>query len=189
MSEPRPVYLLSPAGADSPLGGLDPGQDVIALAEASELKDRTPGLLLLPIELLPADQVLAALGIIGVASSQNPWMPVFVESSADGRPITRPLSLGWPTPFAEISRWAAGADGAEVLELRHVVALVARARHDLNNFLTAAMAETQLALMDVADPGLREGLEAVEEQLRRIQDLVKEMRAVRVPADSQTAKQ
>ena len=69
-----------------------------------------------------------------------------------------------------------------------MVALVARARHDLNNFLTAAMAETQLALMDVADPGLREGLEAVEEQLRRIRDLVKEMRAVRAPADSQTAK-
>ena len=53
MSEPRPVYLLSPAGADSPLGGLDPGQDVIALAEASELKDRTPRAAFAPDRISP----------------------------------------------------------------------------------------------------------------------------------------
>ena len=159
MPETRPVYLLSPVGADALLSGLVPDREVIVLARAGELQDRTPGLLLLPIELLPADQVLAALAITAAALSESPWMPVFVERSADGKLNTRPVSLGWPTPLVEVARWAAGADGAEVLELRHVLALLARARHDINNFLTAAMAETQLALMDVVDPGLRVGLE------------------------------
>jgi len=157
MSDPRPVYLLSPEGDDSFLSGLVPDREVIALARAGEMEDQAPGLLLLPIELLPADQVLAALAIAGAAPSASPWMPVFVERAADGQPIMRPVSLGWPTPLAEVAGWAAGADGAEVLEVRHVLALLTRARHDLNNFLTAAMAETQLALMDELDPGLRGG--------------------------------
>ena len=183
MPATRPVYLLSHVGADSLLSGLVPEREVMVLARASDMKDRTPGLLLLPIDLLPADQVLAALAIAGSAPSEGPWMPVILERSADGEPCMRLVSLGWPTPLAELARWAAGADGAEVLELRHVLALLGRARHDLNNFLTVAMAETQLALMDVVDPGLRAGFESVEEQLRRIRDLVVEMGALRPPAE------
>ena len=178
-----PSTCLSPEGDDSFLSGLVPDREVIALARVGEMEDQAPGLLLLPIELLPADQVLAALAIAGAAPSASPWMPVFVERAADGQPIMRPVSLGWPTPLAEVAGWAAGADGAEVLEVRHVLALLTRARHDLNNFLTAAMAETQLALMDELDPGLRGGLESVEEQLRRIRDLVSAMRAFRPPAE------
>ena len=189
MIEPRPAYLLSPPGGDSRFSALAPGLEVVTLTEAGALKGRTPGLLFLPIEILPADQVLTALAILGAAPSQDPWMPVFVQEAADGKSRLIPVSLGWPTPLSDLSQWVGGADGAEVLELRHVVSMLSRARHDLNNFLTAALAETQLALMDVLDPGLREGLESVEEQLRRIRDLVKEMRAFRPPGNSQTAKQ
>ena len=105
MSETRPVYLHSPVGADSLLSGLVPDREVITLARAGELKDRTPGLLLLPIELLPADQVFAALAITGAAPSESPWMPVLVERSADDKTCTRPVSLGWPTPLAEVAGW------------------------------------------------------------------------------------
>ena len=173
MIQPRPVYLLAPLGADLRLGALVPGQETIALSQAEELRDRTPGLLLLPIEVLPTDQVLAALAIAAAAPPESPWMPVLLERSDDGgRPLARPVSLGWPTAPAELARWAAGAVDAEVLELRHVLAGVARGRHDLNNPLTSALAETQLALLGAIDPGLRAGLERVEEQLRRIRDLV-----------------
>ena len=181
--ESRPVYLLSPVGADAMPSGLVPDHEVIVLERAGELEDCTPGLLLLPIELLPADQVLAALAISGSDHSESPWMPVFVEGSADSEPCMRPVSLGWLTPGAEIARWAAGADDAAVLELRYLLAWLSRARHDINNFLTVAMAETQLALMDVADPSMRAGLESVEEQIRRIRDLVAELRVLRPPSE------
>lgn len=59
---------------------------------------------------------------------------------------------------------------------------VARARHDLNNPLTSAMAEAQLALMEAQDPAIREGLEVIEEQLRRIRDLIAALKAVRAPS-------
>jgi signal transduction histidine kinase len=68
-----------------------------------------------------------------------------------------------------------------VLELRHVLARVARGRHDLNNPLTSAMAETQLALMDAKDPEIRAGLETIEEQLRRMRDLIASLRSIRTP--------
>ena len=43
------------------------------------------------------------------------------------------------------------------------------------------MAKAQLALLDARDPGPRSGLETVEEQLRRIRDLVGTLRAFRPP--------
>ena len=183
MSQPRPVYLLSPAGADPLLSALVPGRAMIVLSRAGELRGQTPGLRLRPIGVLAADEVLAALAIAAAAPSESPWMPVLVQRADDGTPCARPVSLGWPTSLAEAARWADGAVDADVLELRHVLARVARARHDVNNPLTSAMAETQLALMDVVDPGLKAGLETVEEQLRRIRELVAGMRAFRLPVD------
>ena len=178
----RPVYLLSPSGADALVSGLLPGQKMIVVAEVEELRDRTPGLLLLPIDVLPPEQVVAALAHAAAGSVETPWMPVFVERSSDGgEPRMMPVSLGWPTAAAELERWAGGAADAEVLELRHVLTRVARGRHDLNNPLTSAMAETQLALMDTSDPSLRAGLETIEEQLRRIRDLVAGLRVLRPP--------
>ena len=57
--------------------------------------------------------------------------------------------------------------------------IASRARHDINNPLTAATAETQLLLMDVEDGEVRTALEAIEEQLRRIRDLTAGLTRVR----------
>lgn len=67
------------------------------------------------------------------------------------------------------------------LELCQVLSFVARARHDINNPLTSALAETQLLLLDAEDPEVRSGLETVEEQLRRIRDLVARLQALPRP--------
>jgi len=43
------------------------------------------------------------------------------------------------------------------------------------------MAETQLLLMDVEDGEVRESLETVQRQIRRIRDLVAELSVLRPP--------
>ena len=90
--------------------------------------------------------------------------------------------LGWPVAPEALARWREGAEDAEVFELRHVLRRVARARHDLNNPLTSALAETQLALLDAQEPTVRTGLETIEEQLRRLRDLIQGLRALRPPS-------
>lgn len=129
---------------------------------------------------LPPEQLVRALAL--ARRSGADWMPVLVEHAADGAFSLIPVSLGWSTAPAALARWADGDSAAELLELRHVLAHVARARHDLNNPLTSAMAETQLALMDVEQPDIRAGLETIQEQLRRIRDLVGGLRVLRPPS-------
>jgi signal transduction histidine kinase len=59
-----------------------------------------------------------------------------------------------------------------LLDLRRTLSRISRARHDINNPLTSGLAEAQLALMDVRDPAVKEALETIEAQFRRIRDLV-----------------
>jgi signal transduction histidine kinase len=172
---PRPLYLLAPRGA-SVDRSWSPDREPIVLHEAAELTGRPPGVLLLHAD-LPADDVVRALR--AAATLPGPWLPVLLEASGA---VALPVSLGWPTPLAEVVRWADGAPDASVLELRHVLAWIARARHDVNNPLTSAMAETQLALVDAQEPEIREGLLVIEEQLRRIRDLVASLRVLRPPS-------
>jgi signal transduction histidine kinase len=153
----------------------------VRVEHASALSDLAPGLLLLPLQTIDGDELLAALHVVAAGPPESGWLPVMVVGGAGRAPMLLPVSLGWATTPAELQRWVEGAEDAQVLELRHVLTRVARARHDLNNPLTSAMAETQLALLDARDPGLRSGLEAVEEQLRRIRDLVATLRAFRPP--------
>ena len=180
MSQPRPVYLLSSPGFDARLRELVPGQEPVVLDHPEEMRGQRPGLLLLPPYHLASDRLMAALALAAETDSDAAWLPVLVESVGDEL-RARPVSVGWPTALAELARWAAGADDAAVLELRHVLDRVARGRHDLNNPLTSAMAETQLALMDARDPELRTGLKTIEEQLRRIRDLVAALSVLRPP--------
>lgn len=79
------------------------------------------------------------------------------------------------------SRLRRGEEEAPPLELCQILAFVARARHDINNPLTSALAETQLLLMDVEEPETRTGLETIEAQLRRIRDLVARLQALPRP--------
>ncbi len=68
-----------------------------------------------------------------------------------------------------------------LMELQRILADVARIRHDLNNPLTSALAEVQLLLFDVNDEELRESLEVIQSQLRRMRDLVVSTSHMRPP--------
>lgn len=61
-----------------------------------------------------------------------------------------------------------------------IVQLVRRISHDANNPLTAALGHVQLLLEDpaVGDPGVRESLEVVESELRRLVDILRGLHAV-----------
>jgi signal transduction histidine kinase len=85
------------------------------------------------------------------------------------------LSVGNPVPAEFVAERLRSAPG--VFSLRHATHEIARIRHDLNNPLTAAMAETQLMRMDSDD----QGLEVVETQLRRMRDLIAELAQWRLP--------
>ncbi len=68
---------------------------------------------------------------------------------------------------------------------REVVDLVRRVRHDASNPLTAALGNVQLLLEDpaVTDPAVREGLEVVESELRRLAEILKRLNEVRPEPD------
>jgi len=168
-SQPRPVYHL---GSASPAVSI-PGHESVPVRDVDDLLGRRPGIVLLDAA-LPGEELVRA--VQAIAATPGPWLALL---TANGSAV--PISLGWPADPAELARWADGADDADVFELRHVLARVARARHDLNNPLTSAMAETQLALMDAEDTELRAGLEVIEEQLRRMRDLIAALKAIRAP--------
>jgi len=96
---------------------------------------------------------------------------------ADGGdpPTLRTLSLGLPVGPEALAEFVDREVGGQVtlVDLREALIQIAKARHDVNNPLTAAVAEVQILLMDAADDAeAEEGLLVVQEQLRRIRDLV-----------------
>ena len=66
--------------------------------------------------------------------------------------------------------------------LQSIVDLVRRVRHDANNPITAALGNVQLLLEDpaVTDPVVRESLQVVEHELRRLIDIMRQLNDVRV---------
>lgn len=101
----------------------------------------------------------------------------------------RPFSPGYEEPLDRfMARWT-GERGGVPLELRGVLDRVRRVRHDINNPLTAALAEIQLLLMDETEGETRESLEVVQEQLRRIRDRVHELAVLRPPSDGRTTEE
>ncbi|TVP42192.1 MAG: hypothetical protein EA350_17020 [Gemmatimonadales bacterium] len=97
------------------------------------------------------------------------------RNGPDGALRLAPLSVGHPAPSEFVGERLESAPG--VFSLRHATHEIARIRHDLNNPLTAAMAETQLLRMDSDD----EALEVIEVQLRRMRDLIAELAQWRLP--------
>lgn len=67
-------------------------------------------------------------------------------------------------------------------KFREVVELVRRTRHDANNPLTAALGHVQLLLDDpeVTQPDVRESLEIIESELRRLIDILKRLQAIKM---------
>ncbi|MEX0907669.1 MAG: histidine kinase dimerization/phospho-acceptor domain-containing protein [Gemmatimonadota bacterium] len=68
--------------------------------------------------------------------------------------------------------------------LEAAVELVRRIRHDANNPITAALGHVQLLLEDaaVSEPDVRESLQVVETELRRLIDIMRQLNDVRVDA-------
>ena len=64
---------------------------------------------------------------------------------------------------------------------REMVELVRRTRHDANSPITAALGHVQLLLdePDTLDPEVRESLEVVEEQLRRLSSILQRLKAIK----------
>lgn len=118
-----------------------------------------------------------------VAERDGTWVPLVLESdAAAGGPIARTLSVGFPLVLDELLD---RVDEAEkpILELRSVLRFISRARHDINNPLTSGLAETQLLLMDVEEGEIRESLEVIQDQLRRIRDLVASLSVLKQPTN------
>lgn len=112
------------------------------------------------------------------------WAVIHLDRGDDGGLSALPLSVGYVQPLDDILTAIGHDAAAPVLELGVVLRHVARARHDINNPLTSALAETQLLLMDVEPGELRESLETIQRQIRRIRDLVAELSALRPPPSS-----
>jgi signal transduction histidine kinase len=83
--------------------------------------------------------------------------------------------------WARRARYIRRMSSAET-RLPEIVDLVRRVRHDANNPLTAALGHVQLLLDDpaVQDAGVRESLQVVDSELRRLIDILRQLNAVRV---------
>jgi signal transduction histidine kinase len=70
--------------------------------------------------------------------------------------------------------------------LSEIVELVRRVRHDANNPITAALGHVQLLLDEpvAQDPDVRESLQVVESELRRLIQIMRQLNEVRVEPDS-----
>lgn len=111
------------------------------------------------------------------ATARHPrrWSLFLVLEGGGELPRLAALSVGDPVPADFVAERL--AQSPAVFSLRHATHEIARIRHDLNNPLTAAMAETQLLRMDLDD----EGLAVIETQLRRLRDLIAELGRWRLP--------
>ena len=116
-----------------------------------------------------------------VAERDDTWVPMVLEMDPEaGGPVARTLSVGFPLVLDELLDRVAAAE-KPILELRSVLRFISRARHDINNPLTSGLAETQLLLMDVEEGEIRESLEVIQDQLRRIRDLVASLSVLKQP--------
>jgi len=108
---------------------------------------------------------------------------IFLAENESSEIAFRPLSLGFALSDDDLAE-ALDPDGDTwpPFELHEILRFVARIRHDINNPLTAGMAETQLLLMDLGEGGeVGESLVTIQRQLKRIQGLVQDLAHLRRP--------
>lgn len=65
--------------------------------------------------------------------------------------------------------------------LTAAAALVARVRHEINNPLTALLGQTQLMLREELSDKSRKRAETIENQAKRIEEIVSELRGIQTP--------
>lgn len=178
-----PLYLAVPPGPlhDACLHAFPPGSvSVVSLEEVGGEETGTPGVVLVEPDQLPLGELLA---VADRAYRSGPgWRFVLVRR---GDPVElQVLSLGHPEALPYVADGIGPDDlrPGTLMELRELLHEVAKARHDINNPLTSALAEAQLLLMDVEEEGeVRDGLEVIQTQLRRIRDLVAATGHIRPP--------
>jgi signal transduction histidine kinase len=183
VSSTIPRYLLLPAGAGDGslrerlrvLGSLRVVRSEQELFEEAE----EPGWILIPSGVDP--RVVVSL-LCRLGEVEGPWSPLLVVER-DGDLDLVPVSTGFRHTLGDVAdRLRGDAAGTTLLSFRLALAETSRLRHDINNPLTAALAEVQLLLMDVeADSPVGSALLTTEVQLRRIRDLVAELSAPRPP--------
>jgi signal transduction histidine kinase len=180
MSTPQALYFIGPPGpardACSALGEHVRSFDDEAAFTAAE--DKSPGLVV-----LSALEECSALTLLHDLWEAGAGWTLAVADGGDP-PMLRTLSLGLPAGTETLAGYLAGEVGGQVtlVDLREALIQIAKTRHDVNNPLTAAVAEVQILLMDSGDDlEAQEGLLVVQEQLRRIRDLLAATRHLHLP--------
>jgi signal transduction histidine kinase len=154
-----------------------PPQTFDSLPDFEKGKGEEWGVVLLGPD-VEAHEALAFL--IRQTREEIPWSAVLVLERHGGYDL-RPVSLGHPVSPEKIMEVVGDPQGKGPLhELHWVLRVVAKARHDLNNPLTSGLAETQLLLMDEHPPEVAESLGTIQEQYRRLRDMVADLSRLRV---------
>ena len=186
MPQSMPRYLVAAASSSASrvreaLQDLEPLEELSSIEAVLSDGDLEPGWVFLSPG-VPATEVARLLA--GLGTRQGRWSPVVLqENGGEFRALS--LSPGFARPLPEVvERVQAGGPDASLISFRYALGILSRIRHDVNNPLTAALAETQLLLMD-HDPESEAGrsLKVVEEQLHRIRDLIALLNALRPPRD------
>lgn len=118
-----------------------------------------------------------------VADRDREWIVLLPRENAEDGLAFRPLSAGFALDADDLPSMLTGEEEeGPPFDLHEVLRFVARVRHDINNPLTAGMAETQLLLMDLGGEGeVGESLQTVERQLQRIKALVEDLTRLQRP--------
>jgi signal transduction histidine kinase len=185
MSDSVPVYLVGPPGGRlatvaATLAGS--GEPIATEGGAAALvAERRPGIVVLEADTMRVGELV---GILSALPEEQPWRVALVTD--DDPPCLRTISLGARDTLGDVHRHASNPASTPgcLLDLDRALAEMSRLRHDLNNPLTAAMAETQLLLLDVSGDEQRESLESILQQLRRIRDMLASSRHLRPRRDA-----
>ena len=168
-----PIYVIAPEASRvraraRTLGGTVEAFD--SLEAWGGPGEREPGVVLVDGEAADTESLLRLAA--EMPEHEGSWTLGVVGGPEGGS--VRSLAFGPTSELEDVARLAEDPhEGRDVLiDLQRTLAEIARVRHDVNNPLTAALAEVQLLLFDVEDEESRESLNITQTQLRRIRDLM-----------------
>jgi signal transduction histidine kinase len=185
VADPLPRYILATSAStlDRARAALAPLEPLVEIPSVDAVLngDLAPGWVFLPPD-VPAEALERLL--LGLGRREGSWSPVALGDQG-GELCFVPLSPGFMRPLEElVDGVARGGPDAALLSFRYAVGILSKIRHDVNNPLTAALAEIQLLLMDTTEgTEERQALLTVEQQLHRIRDLIALLNALRPPRD------
>jgi hypothetical protein len=179
-------YLMSPTGHEIP-GDVGEAAAVLGADPTPLTPEQVPGSL--PAGggwlIVPPDLPEALLGrlLVAVGGRRDPWTILLMVRDGDELRVL-PLSPGHAdTPARTAERLAAPGLDPGYVGHRRLLRELTRFRHDVNNALTSALAETQFLRMDAPEGSeLATALGMVEGQIDRIRRLNAALVALRAPA-------